>query len=184
MRFNVFPLTFTIYPIWRKRTSQPGKLPCLIRHFVLKRCALQNYKNSQWLPLGGINRPWLLFSQTLFRETRHLPFEFVLNIILTYFQLAILKPFFTIGHSLRSKRIRFVSEQRKTENGIFGFDHPLPTLLLGPFFARSLTRVPRSFTPKPHGEASYTGYKGHYLVNSLGFLFLVSNFRSSRFLLN
>ena len=136
------------------------------------------------MPLGGINRPWLLFSQTLFRETRHLPFEFVLNIILTYFQLAILKPFFTIGHSLRSKRIRFVSEQRKTENGIFGFGHPLPTLLLGPFLARSLTRVPRSFAPKPHGEASYTGYKGHYLVNSLGFLFLVSNFWSSRFLLN
>ena len=56
--------------------------------------------------------------------------------------------------SLRSKRFRLVSGQ-KTRNGIFGFDcarketraflpHPLPALLLAPFFARSLTLVPRS----------------------------------------
>ena len=58
--------------------------------------------------------------------------------------------------SLRSKSFRLVSEpKKKTRNGIFGFDcarnetraflpHPLPALLLAPFFARSLTLVPRS----------------------------------------
>ena len=59
--------------------------------------------------------------------------------------------------SPRCKRFRLVSEQ----NGIFGFgrarngtranflSNPLPALLLVPFFARSLTLVPRSSFPVP-----------------------------------
>ena len=73
--------------------------------------------------------------------------------------------------SLRSKRFRLVSEQRNTEEGTLGFDrarnetrakkerggggregrkpsflpHPLPALLLAPFFSGSLILVPRSF---------------------------------------
>ena len=34
--------------------------------------------------------------------------------------------------------------------------HPLPALLLAPFFARSLTRS-SFFAPKPHGNACYAG---------------------------
>ena len=57
--------------------------------------------------------------------------------------------------SLRSKRFRLVSEQKKNEERDFRFwlrekwndslsSPPLPALLLAPFFARSLTLVPRS----------------------------------------
>ena len=44
--------------------------------------------------------------------------------------------------------------------------HPLPALFLIPFFARSLTLVPRSLQPAPHGNAFYAGYKNNipYLV--------------------
>ena len=79
---------------------------------------------------------------------------------------------FQTKDSLRSKRFRLVSEQRNTEEGDFRFwprekwnesqkmkeggeggegrkpsflPHPLPALLLGPLFSRSLTLVPRSF---------------------------------------
>ena len=66
--------------------------------------------------------------------------------------------------SLRSKRFHLVSEHKRPRKGIFGFDRArnettakkgkrgegegkegnLPALLLGPFFARSLTLVPLS----------------------------------------
>ena len=53
--------------------------------------------------------------------------------------------------SLRSKRFRLISEQRRSRRGIFGFDRARNetrakkcTFLLAPFFARSLTLVPRS----------------------------------------
>ena len=71
------------------------------------------------------------------------------------------------GLSLRSKRFRLVSEQRKTGFGrvrnetrakkwkkgeregkvSFLSSPPLPALLLAPFFAQSLTLVPRSSLP-------------------------------------
>ena len=46
--------------------------------------------------------------------------------------------------SLRSKRFRLVSEQKKTEEQEMECLHPLPALLLVPFFPRSLTLVPLS----------------------------------------
>ena len=68
---------------------------------------------------------------------------------------------YTGQYSLRSKRFRLVSEQRKPgfgrarnetrakkmkegEEFPYFLPHPLPALLLAPFFAQSLTLVPRS----------------------------------------
>ena len=45
-----------------------------------------------------------------------------------------------IKYGLRSKRFRLVSEQRKTEERDFSENG---TRVLAPFFARSLTAVPR-----------------------------------------
>ena len=47
------------------------------------------------------------------------------------------------GFSLRSKRFRLVSDERKTEERDSRF-WPTPRSLLTPFFAQSLTLVPRS----------------------------------------
>ena len=67
-------------------------------------------------------------------------------------------------HSLRSKRFRLVSEQRKTaEERDFRFwprekwNEGLPALLLAPFFAPAVFDSRSSFfAPKPHGNVYYT----------------------------
>ena len=81
----------------------------------------------------------------------------------------VIKTLFTFTCSLRSKRFRLVSEQRKTSFGRLRNEtrakkwksgeregkegnflpHPLPALLLAPFFAQSLTLVPLSLLLNP-----------------------------------
>ena len=94
--------------------------------------------------------------------------------------------------SLRSKRFRLVSEQRKTEERESRFwprekrnksqkNHPLPALLLAPFFAWSLTLVPRSLLLN-RTETLATQAILHHIFESenFGFPFLYEKYPNLR----
>ena len=59
--------------------------------------------------------------------------------------------------SLRGKRFRLVSEQKKTRNGIFGFDHARNEMRT--IFRMVFDSCSVFFTPKPHKNACYAGYE-------------------------
>ena len=60
----------------------------------------------------------------------------------------------------RAKKMKVGEGEGKEGNAFPSFlPHPLPALLLAPFFARVLDSRSSFFAPKPHGNACYAGYR-------------------------